>query len=92
MSPAEISAQAVMVSQHTCLAVLGVQPRRFRELVLEHRIRHTRLGKLVLVGVADWMSVMAKLSTTTATTAATEPELVASADDMLRALGRRVAS
>jgi hypothetical protein len=89
VSPAEISAQAIMVSQHTCLAVLGVQPRRFRELVLEVRIRHTRLGKLVLVGVADWMSVMAKLSTTTATTTAPEPEPIASVSDMLAALGRR---
>lgn len=76
-----------MVSQHTALAVLGISPRRFRELVLEHRIAHVRLGKLVLVAVSDWMTTMAKFTTTPE---ATQPETptAPTVDAYLARLGR----
>jgi hypothetical protein len=78
-----------MVSQLTALPVLGVSPRRFRELVLEHRIRHARLGKLVLVAVDDWLAAMGKLSTAPEPTPAPEYSNDApTVDDFLRRMGR----
>lgn len=81
----------ISVTQHTAPAVLGVSSRRFREMVIRHRIRHVRDGKIVIVLVRDWIDAMARLATTTATTTTTanEPEPVATVADMLAALGRR---
>jgi len=88
MTP-ELAPRPVMVSQLTALVVLGVTPRRFRELVLEHGIRHARLGKLVLVAVDDWLTAMAKLSTQPeATQPATSTSTAPTVDDYLRRLGR----
>lgn len=88
MTSADPIVAPVMVSQHTALAVLGVSPRRFRELVLEHRISHVRLGKLVLVAVADWMTAMSRLATQLEPTPPESTTTAPTVDDFLARLGR----
>lgn len=78
----------ICVTQHTSESVLGITGRRFREMVLRHRIKHVRDGKLVIVTVADWLSAMSRLAQDSSTQTNTQ-DSVASVDDMLAQLGRR---
>ena len=48
----------VMVSQKTCLEALGVNARRFLEVVRLLQIPRTKLGKTVLVEVDDWLKAV----------------------------------
>lgn len=50
--------QPVAVTQVTSEAVLGIPARRFREWVNGRRVRHTRVGKLVVVSIADALAAL----------------------------------
>ena len=84
----------VCVSQDTSLHVLGIASRPFREAVIRHAIPHVRLGRLVLVRVADWLAAMDRMAATTNATASAD-ELdaapIMSMDEMFARIGRRPA-
>lgn len=50
----------LLVSQHTCLAVLGVTERRFLDMVRELAIPHLTSGKLRLVRPEDFTAALAR--------------------------------
>jgi hypothetical protein len=85
----------ISFSDETCFAVVGVTPRRLRQLIERHTIPHARDGKRVIVDADDWRRAMASLA---AGGGAPANDLVGhdddqptSADAVLAKLGRRVA-
>ena len=78
-------------SQKTSLAVLGIEGRRFREMVIRHRIRHARDEHLVIVRLDDWHTAMDRLSVEGQTTDAANDgaDPVMSVDDFLAVAGKR---
>jgi len=81
----------VVVTQHTSFAVLGLEGRRFRELVARIGIRHCRDGQLVLVQVEDFIAAIDARASSIApdfcdTSGARDYE---TADEILAAVGHR---
>jgi hypothetical protein len=60
------SPSAVLVSDATALAVVGLTPRQFRAFVREHAIPRVRAGRRTLVRVDQLLDVFDRLSGTTA--------------------------
>lgn len=87
----------IAVSQLTCLAVLGIDERRFRETFGDHP-KATRVGKLLVLDVADVRDALRSMrSTETANDAAPSAEVEPDdgprdVDDVLARLGRQRAS
>ncbi len=88
------------VSQLTCLALFGIDARRYRKIVNEHRrtLRITRAGRLVLVPVHDFELLLERLAEAPAndtdeTTDTGDRSPVAggfeTADEILAAVGHR---
>ncbi len=87
-----VSVSPAVVTDRTCAAVLGLEPRAFREAVARLRIPHRIVGRRMLVCVADFMAavrgpVVAAVPDDQSATPA--PEEIGSADDLLRRIGRR---
>jgi len=82
----------VLVTQLTSLAVLGIPGRRFREFIPRRRVRHTRVGKLVVAEIADVLEAL-RAETPTEVEPANDQDVVESqpetADEVLACLGRR---
>jgi hypothetical protein len=83
------------VTDRTCAAVTGLEPRAFCELVSREKIPHARIGRRVVVRLDDFLAAVARLSSVAAidVEAADEggeeeaqPE---DADSFLRSIGRR---
>lgn len=56
------SASAVLVSDATALAVVGLTPRQFRAFVRKHTIPRVRAGRRTLVRVDQLLEVFDRLS------------------------------
>lgn len=56
-SPAPIT-----ISDVTCLAVLGMEPRFFRRFVVEHSVPHVKLHRRTIAKVADILSAFDRLA------------------------------
>lgn len=70
----------IAVSQDTCLAALGIEPRRYLALLHERAIPHVKLGKLRIARVEH---MLAALEREPAATAANETQ----SDRLTRAAG-----
>lgn len=57
----DVPVAPVTVSQRTCLAILGIESRPFREAVHKYGIRHTKLGNLLVVRVADFLDALERI-------------------------------
>lgn len=81
------TAAPATVSQLTSLSVLGIDGRRYRDMIAARRIRHTRQGKLVLARVED---VLAALDLADEPVPPTEPDVEPAAKEnrVLALLGR----
>ena len=71
-------------STENCEVVVGVKPRRLRELVTTWEIPHTRVGQLTVVATADWLDALARHSASGQVLAADDP---AESDDLSASLG-----
>lgn len=71
--------------------MLGLTSRQFRDFVNRYRIRHARLGKLVVVRVDDWYAALERLSENGQSAPANDP-VPMTTDEMLARLGKRRAS
>jgi hypothetical protein len=81
------------VSQLTCEAVLGIDPRRYLEVLVPHCAHVATVGKLRIISLEDAEEALRALSKSSAEPAATdnavEDEGPATADEFLSRLGRR---
>jgi len=81
------------VSQLNCEATIGIDPRRFLEVLLPHCAHVATVGKLRVVLVEDADEALRELSKSSAEPAAVEEAVdddgPQDADDFLRRLGRR---
>ena len=81
----------VTVTDRTCAAVLGLEPRVYRELVVRERIPHARLGRRIVARIEDVLVAVDRLAGADAVDAPEaddvddQPETV---DAVLAALGR----
>ena len=81
----------VLVSQLTCLSLLGIDPGRYLALVARLGLPHRRVGKLVLVDARDARRLVSStaVAANDGTSAESEgsDEQIESADDIARAFG-----
>jgi hypothetical protein len=83
------------VSQLNCEAILGIDPRRFLELLVPRCAHVSIVGKLRVISVEDADDALRSLATDSSELAATEVDVngdddeIGTADDVLRRLGRR---
>lgn len=77
------------ITQLNCEAVCGVTGRWFRERVPELGIRHTRIGKLLFVTVADFLEAIAQRAQEARSVEVANDDRVETADEILRGLGVR---
>ena len=75
-----VTTSAFFVSQLTCVPLLGIDARRYLDLVREHDLPRTRVGKLVLVEVRVISSLLSHLAVD-GDSASTEPTVVVDDDD-----------
>jgi len=60
------SHSAIVVTQHTCFAVLGVKPRWWLDYLASHpEVPRSKLNNQVCVLVADWLAHLREQSTPT---------------------------
>ncbi len=60
---ANVSPAAIAVSQLTVLAMTGIDPRRFLELMRQHaEVPRARVGKLVVVELGHLMELLGRLA------------------------------
>jgi hypothetical protein len=87
----------VTVTDRTCAAVLGLEPRVYRELVSRGRIRHATIGRRIVTRVDDVLAALDRMAEGTVTTptilsgddAEGVPERGPTADEILARIGRR---
>lgn len=85
-----IAPTPIFVSQLTCEAVLGIDSRRYLEMLREHHeLSVVQRGKLRLVEVASVRELLRGLATTTAAPAPSIEAELETADEVLAALGRK---
>jgi hypothetical protein len=58
---ASLSITPVLISDENAPAVVGLEPRQFREFVARHRVNHARDGKRMLVRVDVFLAVVQEL-------------------------------
>ena len=77
------------VTQDTALPVLGIESRPFREAVHKYGIRHMRLGRLLVVRVADFLEALERIGgqVPNDTEAPADGTPVMSVDEMLARVG-----
>lgn len=61
----------VTVTDRTCAAVLGLEPRVYRELVTRARIPHATIGRRVVTRVDDVLAALDRMAEGTAATPTT---------------------
>lgn len=84
----------VAVTDRTCAAVLGLEPRVFRELVARLRIRHATIGRRVIASVADVLAALERAAVDDDAhliehDGADEHDAPGSVDELLARLGRK---
>lgn len=98
MRPRPLAVAPLIITQLNALAVVGIDGRRFLELVRRAKVPHTRLpgSKLVAVEAAVFLERLRELGESADGAAVVEldtrtrdDEQPQTADDVLRAIGRR---
>lgn len=82
----------ITVTDRTCAAVLGIEPRAFREWLAEENIEHRRIGRRVIARVDVVLAALEAMpaqSSDTASESSSDRPALQSADDLLARLGRR---
>ena len=86
----ELALVSAMVSQLTCLAVLGIDSRRYLEELVPQCASVVKLGKLRLVEVDDALRALRAMTPTeSAATANAENDQGEPEPDLLAGFGRR---
>lgn len=81
---------AVTDEDASCFPVVGLTARRLRELVRALKVPHTRLGRRLLVRVADLDAALVKNAVTVTDDLGERMEsTVPTVDDLLTQLGRK---
>lgn len=84
-----IAVAPVAVSDRTCAALLGIEPRVFRELLAREGVPIVRVGRRVLARVEDVEAVLARLAGQPSDVEAdAAPAKPGGADGVLRLVGR----
>jgi hypothetical protein len=95
LKPRATSALAIVpvtVTDRTAPAVLGLEPRVFRELVARERIPHAVIGRRIVVAAQDVLDALGRIAARPVEAEVDEEtEPVPTASDMLRKLGRSAA-
>ncbi len=91
MKPREpIAPHALSVSQLTTLALLGIDPRRYLDLLAAHSVPHARVGKLRVALLDDVRATIRRISESSDDTPEAECERQPeTADEVLSKLGLR---
>ena len=78
------------VSDRTCAAILGLEPRVFRDLLVREGIQHAKIGRRVVARLEHVLAEIDRLATqaTDATSAPVDDEQD-EADNILAMLGRK---
>ncbi len=87
-----ISVAPATVTQLTCLAILGIDPRRWLEIVAKWNVRRARVGKLVVVALPTMLEALAAHAAEAADDSPTDDEddgQPQTADAVLAAIGCR---
>ncbi len=87
----------VTVTDRTCAAVLGLEPRVYRELVTRVRIPHATIGRRIVARVDDMLAALDRMAEGAAATPTTPAgddgggasERGPTADEILARIGRR---
>jgi hypothetical protein len=78
------------ITDRTAPHVLGLEPRAFREFLVERSVPHVRLGRRVVARVDDVLEALGLAAVTTeAGELATVVDDESSADDVLARIGRK---
>ncbi len=85
---AAIAITPVIVTDLTCHAVVGLEPRHFRETVYALQIPHVDRGRRLVVLVQDFTAAIERASSSPETLPVIEKPL-ATVDDVLARVGRR---
>ena len=92
---AAVPVQPLTVSDRTAPALVGLEPRAFRDLLEREHVPHARIGRRVVARVAfvleaiDRLSLEVDATTETASAADDEADDEPTADEILARLGRR---
>lgn len=88
---AELSVTPVTVTDRTAPAVLGLEPRVYREYVIRHGVRHTMIGRRMVCRVSDVLDALDRAAVDGATTAAetVDEDAPSNVDALLERIGRR---
>lgn len=84
---AALAIAPVVVTDLTCAAVVGLEPRHFREMVYALKIPHVDRGRRMVVLVADFTKAIEQASIPSASV--DHEDASGSADELLARLGRR---
>jgi hypothetical protein len=76
----------VAVTDRTCAAVLGFEPREFRDWLADVPVRHRRKGQRVIALVADCVAALE--SESESAVRETEGERTSNVDSLLARIGR----
>ena len=57
-----LAVSPLAVTDRTCAAVLGIEPRVFRELLVRESVSHARLGRRVVARVEDVLAALDRLA------------------------------
>lgn len=80
----------VTVTDRTCAAVLGLEPRVFRAWLMAANVPHAHIGRRVVARVDDVLAALRNAPAPTAAPEADDEDAVpTTADDVLAALGMR---
>lgn len=87
----DVVAAPTHVSQITCTALLGIDPRRYLDLLLAHpEVPRAAIGKLRVVALDDLRALLARLATSDdSAPAEVRDDAPATADAVLAAIGMR---
>lgn len=61
-----LAVHPVTVTDRTCAAVVGLEPRAFREAVARLKIPHAMLGRRMVVRVADFLAALDRVAAASA--------------------------
>jgi hypothetical protein len=77
----------VLISDENAPAVVGLEPRQFREFVVRHGVEHARDGKRVLVRVDVFLAAVQELEVAARKQPPEDEE--GDIDEVLKRLGRK---
>jgi hypothetical protein len=84
---ARLSITPVLISDENAPAVVGLEPRQFREFVTRHGVEHARDGKRLLVRVDVFLAAIQELETAARQAPVDDDE--GDVDAVLKRMGRK---